>query len=960
MYATIHIRLFICLCLCLTFYAAAQGEQAQQTQGAQAVSGDLAEIRFEGISNPTTQSLVRVRLVARPGTPVERINLEAERNRILGLGTFSQVRVSLEPGENGPVLVVSVEENPPIAEVEIEGSSLPVDRLKEFLAESLIEAETTYNTFRAREGIEILQAIYNQNGFPGTVPVTLDIVPVDPNEAPSLLGEDNEEQDTEQDASEEDAEDTEANETEADEDAPSATDEEIAEAEAVRLVYTINESPPLDEVTFSGATVLTEERLRELFRPLTRAEDFDPRAYNAAVQAVADAYEEQGYRGSGVNPRTTVLENGTLDVEVQELSILSFDTTAVGIDASALSLERGDLYNYDALLDDIQRLAAERSQDIRIEPTVTENGGVRVTFESGPPESAGPIDSIDIEGNTVFTDERLLEALRLNVGDTFTSAAAEDDFRRLLDLYTNEGYLLVTPPELTYPDGTNVFNYVDGAYVQRLREVKITGYEVNLQEENPRTDDDVITRYLPEVGTVYNQREVERGILEINRLNIVQLTQVGGRISHALVPASNPDEVIVRFIATEQPARTIRPSAELATEGGVSFGAEVSYIDANLFGEAHRLSTSLGAQTSDIGFQLNGNISYDIPWLYIDFLDFKEVPTELNIDLFSDVQNNQPLTEDGERKVCVDDFTQDCGDEEKVFIGEYSQRDTGLRFGIGRPVLENTSVRLTGRFTSTRYTLEPSSEPCEFDEDGNVVDNTCSLNRDEDDPGTEANREFTDDAKPQNGFSSFVGVSSAYDTRDNPEFPRSGYRFTASTGLGFGNDFQQDGQQRSYTYQPVEFGARTYVALSNPSHVFAFRLNAGHQFGFGGDYPESRYFIVGDTNNEATQLRGYTREDIDPSRTYAVGTAEYRYDFGLATPVTQTIVGIAFTDVGYASDLGGNDDNFAEPLLFSAGVGLQLNIGFGGALALPPLRFDYGFSPANPTGTFGFRLGFNF
>ena len=473
-------------------------------------------------------------------------------------------------------------------------------------------------------------------------------------------------------------------------------------------------------------------------------------------------------------------------------------------------------------------------------------------------------------------------------------------------------------------------------------------------------NDDVITRYSARSwARCITSVTVERGILAINRLNIVQLTQVGGRISHALVPTDRTRmRSAVRFIAAEQPARTIRPSAELATEGGVSFGAEVSYIDSNLFGEAHRLSTSVGAQTSDIGFQLSGNISYDIPWLYVDFLDFREVPTELNVDLFSEVQNNQPLTEDGERRVCVDDFTQDCEDDQKVLIGEYSQRDTGLRFGIGRPVLDNVSVRLTGRFTSSRYTLEPAGEPCEFDENGNLVDNDCSLDRDEDDPTTEENRAFTEDAKPQNGFSSFVGVSSAFDTRDNPEFPRSGYRFTASTGLGFGNDFQQGGEQRSYTYQPVEFGARTYLALRNPSHVFAFRFNAGHQFGYGGDYPTSRYFIVGNTNNEATQLRGYTRDDINPSRSYAVGTAEYRYDFGLSTAITQTVVGLVFTDVGYASDIANED--FADPLLFSAGVGVQLNIGFGGALALPPLRFDYGFSPANPTGTFGFRLGFNF
>ena len=69
--------------------------------------------------------------------------------------------------------------------------------------------------------------------------------------------------------------------------------------------------------------------------------------------------------------------------------------------------------------------------------------------------------------------------------------------------------------------------------------------------------------------------------------------------------------------------------------------------------------------------------------------------------------------------------------------------------------------------------------------------------------------------------------------------------------------------------------------------------------------------------------------------------------------------------MGYASLANESSLNFEygnvfDNLLVSTGVAVQLNIGFGGGLALPPLRFDYGISPTNPTGVFGFRLGFNF
>jgi outer membrane protein insertion porin family len=141
--------------------------------------------------------------------------------------------------------------------------------------------------------------------------------------------------------------------------------------------------------------------------------------------------------------------------------------------------------------------------------------------------------------------------------------------------------------------------------------------------------------------------------------------------------------------------------------------------------------------------------------------------------------------------------------------------------------------------------------------------------------------------------------------------------------------------------------------VSDPNHVFAVRLNVGHQFG--GFYPDSRRFIVGRTLLDRTSIRGYTDTDFDPSRTYATASLEYRYDFGLSTFATETVVGIVFVDVGYASNVPGYPV-YESPIYASAGVGVQVDLGFGG-VALPPLRFDYGFSERNRGGVFSFRIG---
>ena len=245
----------------------------------------------------------------------------------------------------------------------------------------------------------------------------------------------------------------------------------------MRLIYTVDETPPLETLTFSGATVLTEDELRDIFRPLENLEAFDLAAYRSAAQRVAEAYSERGFRGSGVDPEETALADGTLAVDIAELTILSLETTAIGVDPAEFSLQPGDLYNYDTLLADVERLAEGRSEDIQLEPRPIGNG-VQVVFSSGPPASAGPIERTLFEGNTVFTDAELREQLELKRGETFTSALATEDFSRLLDLYAQAGYELVPEPNFSFRDGT---------YVQRVREVKIADYQIDLQTENPRT-----------------------------------------------------------------------------------------------------------------------------------------------------------------------------------------------------------------------------------------------------------------------------------------------------------------------------------------------------------------------------------------------------------------------------------------------------------------------------------------
>ena len=842
----------------------------------------LGQVVVEGTT--TFSDIVRVVLSSRQGTPVSEIDLEAERNRVYALGSFSAVSVNLETRSSQRVLVVTVRENPVIESMQFEGvSAIPVEQLRQVVeSENILSPGRVLNTTRAQEGIATIQNIYRQQGFPFTVQVTLDPY--------NVIGDDG--------------------------------------AEQVVVNYIVEENPPVEEVVVTGVESLDVERVSGFFNPLTVVGEFELPLYRTAVMSVEEAYREEGLRLSGVDIAGSSLADGTLSIVVSERRITAIDTSAIGVPAGELSLGVGDLFNYDVLLGDVRRLAEGRSADVRLETQPIGTGGVRVTFVEGPPETAGVISEVRIEGNTVVPTGDLLELLNLQVGDTFTSTLAAEDFDRINERYQEDGWIIQAVPD---------FNWLEGVYVQRIHEVRVGGHTVTWEGERGRTQDFTVTRYLPPEGVVVNQNELRASLLSIQQLGIVEPMNL------LLQQGENPDEAIINVVVGETGTGVFTPSAQYSTETG--FSLSVSYSQLNLWGRAHNVGLELTGQTSQLGLLLGGSIRYSIPWLYIDFLDFQEVPTSLNVSLFSLPTANQAMS-DGTSLTAPHPVT---GDE--VLVGEYTSRETGFSFGVARPIFQDTTLGVNARVANTVYHQEPPNVDCEFDDDGNLTNaDRCSL------PYDDATAFL-----PQGGVNSFFSTSLVYDSRDSAEFPRNGIYANGLIGFGFGNDYTHPdtGLQTGYNYQQFEVGFRTYFQLNklipdwNSNHVLAFRVNFGHQFG--DYYPNSRRFTVGKTSNIATGIRGYQTPDFGLSRTYATSSLEYRYDFGLETVATQTVIGIVFADLGYASSATGFPE-YESPLFASAGLGVQVNLGFGGVL-LPALRFDYAFSERNPTGEFRFRVG---
>lgn len=866
-------QLIIALLLILPVSLAA----AQAPEGAR-----LASVTVEGTT--TFADIVRVVLASRTGTPVAEIDLEAERNRVYALGSFAAVSVNLETRAGQTSLAVTVRENPRIDSITFEGvSAVPEPQLAAIVEqENILSAGRVLNTTRAQEGVATIQAVYRQQGFPFAVPVTLDLY--------TVIGSDGTEQ--------------------------------------MVINYIVEENPRVDEVSVSGVETLDHDTIAGFFRPLTITGEFDIDLYRTAVNSVEEAYREEGYRLSGVDLSRSNLAAGVLEVPVVERRITAVDTGAIGVDPAELSLGIGDLFNYDVLLQDVRRLAAGRRGDVRLETQAIGSGGVRVVLVEGPPETAGVITEIEISGNTRVPTEELLPLLHLQVGETFTSTLAQEDYDRIAARYLEDGWLILGTPD---------FNWLDGKYVQRISEVRVGGVQVTWEGERGRTQDWVVTRYLPQPGEVINQNELRSALMQIQQLGVVEPMNI------VLLAAEEPDEAIINVVVGETGTGVFTPSAQYSTDTG--FSLSLSYSQLNLWGRAHNVSVEVTGQTSQLGLLLGGSIRYSIPWLYVDFLDFKRVPTSLSLTLFSIPTPNQPMSAGNALTAPYP------GTDQHVPVGEFMSRESGLNFSAGRPIFTNTSLGLSARIANTSYVQEPPAVACSFDEDGNITNaQRCAL------PYDEATQYL-----PQGGVNSFFSVGVVYDSRDNPDFPRRGLYANTLVGFGFGNDFAHPdtGDQTSYNYQQFEIGLRSYLQLNrvipqlNEGHVLAFRVNFGHQFG--DLYPVARRFTVGKTNNIASAIRGFQSADFGLSRTYATSSLEYRYDFGLQTVATQTVIGIVFADLGWASSATGFPE-YETPLFASAGVGVQVNLGFGGVL-LPALRFDYAFSERHPTGEFRFRVG---
>jgi outer membrane protein insertion porin family len=454
-----------------------------------ALAAPIKDVVVEG-GDPVLQALARAALPF--GVGDEPGDLEAARKAILATGYFREAEVRLE----GEVLKVRLVPYPPIAEVRVEAKAFPQEALLRFLEEDFaIGKEATYNPLRAGEAARALAQAYRQNGFPFAPKVEV--------EAKEVGG-------------------------------------------GMALTFRVEEAREVKEVRLSGVTLLPEGELLKLLEPLKGPFDFAK--YQEALKAIAARYEEKGYRYSGPDPANSALEDGVLTVRVRELKVARLE--GEGLDLSGFPLKEGDYLNYNRLLEGVQELSRKLSRIVTF--TLTPEGeGVAVRLELGP--EGGKIAQVQVMGNTAIPAEAILQALRLKPGEVYTPLLAQEDARKVAELYRERGLEVA---DVRY-------GFQDGVFRLEVVELKIGGYRLEWQGDH-RTREEVILRELPKPGSLFSVPELRKAIA---RLMATGLLAEPPRVS--LAPRRGPTRWWWSWGSRRPgPASSSPPSAGAPWKGG--------------------------------------------------------------------------------------------------------------------------------------------------------------------------------------------------------------------------------------------------------------------------------------------------------------------------------------------------------------------------------------------------------
>ncbi len=361
----------------------------------------------------------------------------------------------------------------------------------------------------------------------------------------------------------------------------------------VRLVFNIDPGERLEvkDIVFRGNEAFSDRKLRRKMKPLK--EDAWWKIFGKKV------FKEEDFQEGKENVLSLYRSNGYTDARIVEDSVYVF--------------------NY-----------KDDKEGIK----------VQLNIEEGPQYK---VRNITFDGNTVYEDERLKEALGFQKGDIFNEQKFEqnltmnEDDSDINSLYQNIGYLFfqaVPTIDKVAEDSLDIHFDIYEDEIATIKNVGFTG--------NTRTHDDVVRRTLRTVpGNKYSRSAIIRSIRELGTLGFFDPES----IEPDVMPNRSDKTVDVSYrLDDTQSTSNFELSGGYGGSGiGVIISARVNFNNFSLqrafkkdgwtpipTGDGQQLS--LGVQVTGRGYQ-SYNFGFNEPW-------FRGKPTSVGFNISYDFFNS--------------------------------------------------------------------------------------------------------------------------------------------------------------------------------------------------------------------------------------------------------------------------------------------------------------------------------
>ncbi|MFQ5793936.1 MAG: outer membrane protein assembly factor [Candidatus Bipolaricaulia bacterium] len=443
----------------------------------------------------------------------------------------------------------------------------------------------------------------------------------------------------------------------------------------VEVVFIVEENPVIEEIVFSGNTLLNRKRLVEILgeSSVQVGEILNINELRSGLGAILQVYQQEGYILIDI-PTDAIKLESHLEIEIVEMKIEAIEPQGLETIPEEIAIQLVSIpLNKPVRLTDVQQTFQNINRSVYFEPVRLEDfqvapgsdrDRVRLVLqlrERRIIDAPQPIGEAIFSGNTVFSDEQLEGRLKLPEGEVDNFGLLQG-LQAVVDLYHRNGYTLMDLSG-THVEGEQLEIEI---FEGRIDAIVIRGNEL--------TKDYVIAQEIQlQPGQVFNQTP-----LRVTFLRLIQLGYFDDvLLNYELNPAGDGGDLVVTVVERERLG---------SLSGGLSFSTSTGLVGnlqlarKNLLGTgqdiAFNFENGLSQGEGDSRLLTNYELQYDTRGLLGRNLSFSGV---LFQQATEDVNNGTITTTQGGRVSVgfpLETFRLSVGGRAETFVEETTGTQT--------------------------------------------------------------------------------------------------------------------------------------------------------------------------------------------------------------------------------------------------------------------------------------------